>query len=187
MATPRSQRIGIWIIAIVMAVGTFLSFYVMALGMENQQVDQAKALKDYNEQQKLASQLNAENSEGFGDYTARKFDADKVTELAVEVLKEGDGAVVKSTDTLNTSYFGWLSDGTIFDSSKKKETADVPIDLSLSGVIQGWTEGLAGQKVGSVVRLTIPAAQAYSTQGSGIIPADAPLEFIVEIHSAKEA
>jgi FKBP-type peptidyl-prolyl cis-trans isomerase len=187
MATPRSQRIGIWIIAIVMAVGTFLSFYVMALGMQNQQIDQEKAQREYSEQQKLAAQLNAENSEALEGYSSRKFDADKVTELAVEVLKEGEGAVVKTSDTLSTSYFGWLSDGTIFDSSKKKSTADAPIELSLSGVIRGWTEGLAGQKVGSIVRLTIPADQAYSSQESGIIPANSPLEFIVQIHSAKEA
>jgi peptidylprolyl isomerase len=187
MATPRSQRIGIWIIAIVMAVGTFLSFYVMALGMQNQQADQAKALEDYNEQQKLSSKLNAENSEALDGYESRKFDADKVTQLTVEVLKEGDGKVIKTTDTLNTSYFGWMSDGTIFDSSKKKSAADTPIDFSLSQVIRGWTDGLAGQKIGSIVRLTIPADQAYGSTGSGIIPANAPLEFIVEIHSAKEA
>ena len=187
MATPRSQRIGIWVIAIVMAVGTFLSFYVMALSMQNQQTDEAKAVKEYQEQQVAAAKLNAENSEALTGYSARKFDAKSVTELKVEVLKEGTGAVVKSTDTLNTSYFGWLSDGTIFDSSKKKDTADAAIDFALSGVISGWTKGLTGQKVGSTVRLTIPSEQAYSTTGSGIIPANAPLEFIVQIHSAKEA
>ena len=54
--------------------------------------------------------------------------------------------------------------------------------MSLSGVIKGWTEGLTGVKVGSTVRLTIPADKAYGAQGSGIIPANAPLEFIVQVH-----
>ena len=185
MATPKSQRIGIWIIAIVMAVGTFLSFYVMALGMQNSQADQAKALSEYNEQQKLAAQLNADNSEALTGYAAQKFTASDITELKVEVLVEGTGAVVKKTDTVNASYFGWTADGVIFDSSKKKSTDDAPIDFSLAKVISGWTNGVAGQKVGSTIRLSIPAAQAYGTQASGIIPANSPLEFIVSIHSVK--
>lgn len=185
MSTPRSQRIGIWVIAIVMVVGTFLSFYVMALNMDNQQKDYAKQLEDYQSQQKLASQLNASNSEALTGYAARTFDAKSITELKVEVLSEGSGATVKATDTINSSYFGWLSTGVIFDSSKKKSTADAPIDFSLTGVIKGWTQGLTGQKVGSVVRLSIPADLAYGSQESGIIPASSPLEFIVEIHSIK--
>ena len=185
MATPKSQRIGIWIIAIVMAVGTFLSFYVMALGMQNTQADQTQALKDYNEQQKLAAQLNADNSEALAGYAARTFTASDITELKVEVLAEGTGAVIKTTNTVNASYFGWTADGVIFDSSKKKSTDDAPIDFSLAEVISGWTNGLAGQKVGSTVRLSIPADKAYGTQASGIIPANSPLEFIVTVHSVK--
>ncbi len=182
MATTTSQRIGIWVIAIVLAAGTLGSFLVMALSIQNQSIDQAVQLKAYQDQQKQYAQLNADNSEALSGYSARKFDASKVTKLKVETLKSGTGVAVKSTDSINSSYFGWLSDGTIFDSSKKKNTADAPLTFSLSGVITGWTQGLTGVKVGSVVRLTIPADLAYSTTGSGIIPANAPLEFIVEIH-----
>ncbi len=190
MATPKSQRIGIWIIAIVMVLGTLGSFLVMALSVQNQstdniaqQAEQEKQYKEYMEQQKLASQLNADNSEGFGGYSTRTFDASSVTKLNVEVLTAGDGEVLKSTNKIKCSYFGWTSDGKIFDSSKKKNSEDAPIEFSLSGVIKGWTDGLTGQKVGSTVRLTIPADQAYGSTGSGIIPADAPLEFIVKIIS----
>jgi len=59
--------------------------------------------------------------------------------------------------------------------------------LSLSGVIAGWTQGLTGVKVGSVVRLTIPASLAYGSTAEGVIPADSPLEFIIEVHSASAA
>jgi peptidylprolyl isomerase len=54
-------------------------------------------------------------------------------------------------------------------------------------VIKGWTDGLAGQRVGSTVKLTIPADQGYGATGSGIIPANAPLQFIVVIHSIQPA
>lgn len=185
MATARSQRVGIWIIAVVLTMGTLGSFLVMALSVQNQAADQTaqqKAYTDYLAQQKSASQRNADNSEGFSGYTSRTFDANTVSKLKVEVLKEGTGEVVKATDSINSSYFGWLADGTIFDSSKKKGADDKPLTFSLGGVIAGWTEGLTGVKAGSVVRLTIPAAKAYGAQGSGVIPSNAPLEFIVDIH-----
>lgn len=178
MATPKSQRIGIWIIAIVLTVGTLGSFLVMGLSVNNQKIDQAAAQKQYDDY--LASQKA--NNEGIDGYKPAAFDKN-VTELKVEVLKQGDGAVVTATDSINASYFGWLFDGTIFDSSKKKEASDAPITFSLGGVIAGWTEGLTGQKVGSIVKLTIPAAKAYGAQSNASIPANSPLEFIVEIHS----
>lgn len=188
MATPKSQRIGIWIITIVMSIGTIGSFMVIVLSMQNasQDTSVASTYEDYLkqlEEQKQAAQDNADNSKALDGYEARKFDSSKVSSLGVETLKEGDGAEIQSTDTINVSYFGWTSDGVIFDSSTKKDTnEDTPITFALSGVITGWQEGLAGVKAGSVVRLTIPSDEAYGSTGSGIIPADAPLEFIVEIH-----
>lgn len=186
----RAQRIGIWIIAIVMTIGTIGSFLVMILANDNAKIDQAQQEKEYaaqleadQKQQAAAAKVNADNSEPFGGYSAEPFDASSVTALKTEVIKEGTGDVIKATDSINASYFGWTSDGKIFDSSKKKDaTEDSPIAFSLSGVISGWTEGLTGVKVGSVVRLIIPADKAYGTSRSGIIPANAPLEFIVEIH-----
>lgn len=44
MATPRSQRVGIWIIAIVLTVGTLGSFLVMVLGIQNQSTFKEKYL-----------------------------------------------------------------------------------------------------------------------------------------------
>ena len=185
MATPRSQRIGIWIIAIVLTIGTLGSFLVMALSVQNNAADQAqqqKAYDDYLAQQKVAAQLKADNSEALTGYTTNTFDPASVTKLEIEILKDGTGESVKATDSINASYFGWTSDGKIFDSSKEKGVDDKPATFSLSGVITGWTEGLTGVKAGSTVRLTIPADKAYGAQGSLIIPANSPLEFIVQIH-----
>lgn len=194
MATPKAQRIGIWIITIVLGLGTLGSFVVMGLSMQNQKIDQATQQKDYaeqmkqyQEQQKVAAQENATKSEALEGYSAAVFDAASVTTLQVETLVEGDGAAVKATDTIKASYFGWTSDGKIFDSSKKKDTADAPISFSLSGVIKGWTEGLTGVKVGSVVKLTIPSDKAYGETGSGTIPANSPLVFIVKVDSIEAA
>lgn len=183
MATPKSQRIVIWVIAIVLTLGTLMSFLVIALSMQNQKTDTEKATAQQEEQQKLIAQMQAANAEPLTGYSARTFDAAAATELKVEVLVEGSGEVIKATDKINSSYFGWTSDGKIFDSSKKKGSDDAPIAFSLTGVITGWTEGLTGQKVGSVVRLTIPSDKAYGAKESGAIPANSPLEFIVQIHN----
>jgi FKBP-type peptidyl-prolyl cis-trans isomerase len=188
MATPKSQRIGIWIIAIVLMLGTFGSFLVMALSVQNKAIDTANQKQEYDkyvEQQKVVAKLNADNSDALTGYTARTFDATSVAKLSVEVLVAGTGATLKSSDTVKCSYFGWTSDGKIFDSSKKKSSEDSPAEFPLTGVISGWTEGLTGQKVGSAIRLTIPSNKAYGASGSGIIPANAPLEFIVIINSVK--
>lgn len=184
MATPKSQRIGILIIAAVMLIGTFGSFMAIIFSMQNSSsgASDSQAYEDYLKEQKIAAQLNADNSEALTGYETRTFDADKAETLSVEVLKNGDGEQVESTDSVKVSYFGWTSDGKIFDSSKKKGADDAPISFALSDVISGWSEGLAGVKAGSIVRLTIPADKAYGALGSGIIPANAPLEFIVQVH-----
>lgn len=138
----KAQRIGIWIIAIVMTVGTIGSFAVIILQNDNQKIDDASAAaqqQEYIAQLEAYQKEQAAKSEPFGGYSTRTFDPATATELKVEVLKEGTGEVVKSTDSINASYFGWTPDGAIFDSSKKKDVEDAPVTFSLSGVIAGWT------------------------------------------------
>lgn len=187
MATSKAQQIGIWVIAGVLTVGTIGSFVIGILANDNQKKDtatQQSQYEAYQEQQKKAAADNAANSVALEGYSAEAFDAASVTSLQKDILVDGTGDEVKATDSINASYFGWLSDGTIFDSSTKKDTGkDTPITFSLGGVIKGWTDGLTGQRVGSTVKLTIPADLAYGATGSGSIPANAPLVFIVVINS----
>lgn len=187
MATTKAQQIGIWIIAITLTVGTVMSFVAIILSNENQRTQTTREAEDYQKQIEELQRQQAASTEPLEGYSADGFEGETVDKLAVEVLKEGDGAEVKSSDSIKASYFGWLSDGTIFDSTKRKDTADAPASFSLSQVIKGWTNGLTGQKVGSTVRLTIPASEGYGSTGSGMIPADAPLKFVVTIHSIETA
>ena len=191
MATSKVQQVGIWIIAVVLTVGTIGSFIVLILANDNkvsdtakQKADYTKQLAAYTAQQKIAAKTNANNSVAISGYSAQAFDATSATALQKEILVTGTGDEVKSSDSIKASYFGWTSDGIIFDSSSKKDTnTDTPITFSLASVIKGWTNGLAGQRVGSTVKLTIPSDQAYGATGSGTIPPNAPLQFIVVIHS----
>ncbi len=191
MSTSRAQRIGIWIIAVAMTVGTVASFVAIVLSNQNQQqstsrqqADQKRLLEEYQKQQteRLAS------LEAIDGQTVAPFDAASATAVKTDVISEGTGEAVSATSTINASYTGWLSDGKIFDSSKVKNTADAPVTFSLQQVIKGWTEGLAGQKVGSLVKLTIPADKGYGAAGSPpTIPANAPLQFYVKINSIQPA
>lgn len=181
MATKTSQRIAIWIIAIVMTAGTIGSFVVIVLANNNQKIDQENAAA----QQQKAVDAYMTSNKPLPGYEATKFDKASVTDLKAETLKEGDGAVVKADSTIVANYFGWTSDGKIFDSTNKNGTV-TPATFSLSGVIPGWTQGLTGVKAGSVVRLTIPASLAYGNAGSPpTIGQNEPLKFIVEIKSIK--
>ncbi|MEO5950047.1 MAG: FKBP-type peptidyl-prolyl cis-trans isomerase [Candidatus Saccharimonadales bacterium] len=188
MATPKGQRIGIWIIAIALCVGTLGGFAVMILGTGNAKIDQAaqqKAVADQTAQQEAASIAHAASSKPLDGYSAAAFDKASVTALGVEVVKEGDGAAVAADSTIVADYFGWTSDGKIFDSTNQDGT-NTSATFSLAQVIQGWTKGLNGVRVGSTVKLTIPADLAYGTAGSPpTIGASEPLQFIVTVKSIK--
>jgi FKBP-type peptidyl-prolyl cis-trans isomerase FkpA len=100
--------------------------------------------------------------------------------LVYQSLKEGTGAQPKASDTVKVHYRGTLLDGKEFDSSHKRGT---PAEFPLNRVIPCWTEGVAMMKVGGKAKLTCPPAIAYgaSGAGNGLIPANATLNFEVEL------
>ena len=108
------------------------------------------------------------------------------TELIVEPLIEGDGAVVEAGQTIAVKYSGWLTDGTLFDSAWDENADSEPVVFGIGSgqVIDGWDEGLVGQKVGSRVLLVIPSDMGYGETGSGTIPGDSTLVFVVDILDA---
>ena len=174
----NAQRIIIWIIAVVMAVGTLGSFFIFMLPAANKPVATQAEIDAQKQQQEYQDSLKP--LEG---YMAEQFDADSVTELKTEDLVTGDGTEVTEESTISANYFGWTSDGKIFDSTNSDGTTN-PVQFSLKEVIEGWSKGLAGSKQGSVRKLTIPAEQAYGKETNGMSPAG-PLMFIVEIKEVK--
>ena len=102
--------------------------------------------------------------------------------LAYIHLKKGDGKQKPSPNAVVTvHYTGWLSDGTMFDSSVARNQT---ISFSLQQVIAGWTEGVQLMVVGDKMRFWIPENLAY--QGRAGMPAGM-LVFDVELISFKES
>ena len=99
--------------------------------------------------------------------------------LQYEVLVEGNGKKPKATDKVRCHYEGTLIDGTVFDSSYKRNE---PAVFGLNQVIAGWTEGVQLMSEGAKYRFYIPYLLAYGEGGAGgMIPPYATLIFDVEL------
>lgn len=105
--------------------------------------------------------------------------------LRYQLIKEGSGAKAEKGQTVSVHYKGQLADGTVFDSSYKRNQ---PIDFALGvgQVIPGWDEGIGLLKVGDKARFVIPSHLAYGSAGAGgVIPPDATLIFDVELMNVR--
>jgi FKBP-type peptidyl-prolyl cis-trans isomerase len=187
--TKLSQRVIIWIIAIVMGGGTILTYVVVIVAQQDPasdptQIAYQKYLKNLEEQQAKVDATSTCQSVArdnplvnIDTYKAEAFD-NNVTELKVETLQDGTGEPATADNCVDVNYKGWNTKGEIFDSGSY---AVVP---SSGLVIPGWSVGLVGLKVGGIYKLTIPAEMAYGETGSGDkIPPNEPLVFIIEVVS----
>ena len=105
---------------------------------------------------------------------------DSVPELQITDTVVGTGDEVPEGAKITAHYTGALvKDGTIFQSSH--DFGD-PITFPLNGVIEGWTKGVPGMKVGGIRRLVIPPQLAYgSVRAAANIPPNSDLVFDIEL------
>jgi peptidylprolyl isomerase len=103
------------------------------------------------------------------------------TALVIQPLIKGTGAEVTADQTLTVNYSLFLWDGTPVESSFD---SGEPATFALNQVIPGWTEGLAGQTVGSQVLLVVPPDKGYGAEDKGNIPPNSTLIFVVDILGA---
>ncbi|HOA46617.1 MAG TPA: FKBP-type peptidyl-prolyl cis-trans isomerase [Paludibacteraceae bacterium] len=109
------------------------------------------------EQKSAGEKFLAENAKKAGVITT-------ASGLQYEILKEGRGQKPTATDKVKVHYHGTLLDGTVFDSSVKRNT---PASFGVNQVIKGWVEALQLMPVGSKWKLYIPQELAYGAHGAG--------------------
>ena len=116
------------------------------------------------------------------DVAAAPADAETMASgLAHKVLQAGTGEQHPGPrSNVTVHYTGWLTDGTMFDSSVAR---GAPASFPLNRVIAGWTEGLQLMVVGEKRRFWIPASIGYGDRGGGggLIPGGAMLVFDIEL------
>ena len=105
--------------------------------------------------------------------------------LRYQIIQKGNGKPAEAGKMVSVHYKGQLADGTVFDSSYKRNQ---PLDfqVGVGQVIAGWDEGIGLLKVGDKARFVIPSDLGYGSRGAGgVIPPDAILIFDVELMDVK--
>jgi len=98
--------------------------------------------------------------------------------LVITPIVRGTGPAVRKGQTITVNYvlIAYASGRPI--ESSWDSGGPVPMVVGTGHLIEGWDRGLPGQRVGSRVRLDVPAALAYG-------PSRGDLRFVIDILAAK--
>lgn len=126
--------------------------------------------------------ITAVNKKTEADFLAKNLTKEGVVKTASGlqyIIREAGNATKPGPqDTVVVRYKGTLPDGSVFD----EVAADAdPIELTLDGVIKGWTEGLQLVGEGGKINLVIPSELGYGENGTRGIEPNTPLTFEVEV------
>jgi peptidylprolyl isomerase len=108
--------------------------------------------------------------------------------LVISDLVVGTGAEAKGSDTVDVKYVGaFYESGEEFDTSWGSQPGD-KIAFPLNRVIPGFSQGIAGMKVGGRRQVTVPSDLGYGPQGSPpTIPPNATLVFVIDLVGRRPA
>jgi len=105
--------------------------------------------------------------------------------LRYQIIQKGTGKKAEKGNMVSVHYKGQLVDGTVFDSSYKRNEP-IDFEVGVGQVISGWDEGILLLQVGDKARLVIPSDLGYGSRGAGgVIPPNATLIFDVELMAIK--
>ena len=100
-----------------------------------------------------------------------------------EVLDTGTFNLLQLGDIVTVHYTGRFLDGSVFDSSRNR---GAPLRFRVGDLIPAWNLVLQRVRPGARVRILTPSDLAYgaeglvSPRGDTLVPADTPLEFLIE-------
>ena len=165
MLGPMTNKVVIWVVAIIIILGAGYFIY-----------------KTYSGSQLAQQQQQAQQQASTTQPVVQARD-----------VSVGTGAQAEPGSVVSVLYIGKLSDGTVFDSSemhKDPKTGQVPpltFQLGAQGLIAGFQIGVNGMKEGGERLLAVPPEFGYGAQdvkdqaGKVIIPANSTLVFDVKL------
>lgn len=196
LKTSPKQRVFIILIAVLM-VGSIVASYsaIVISGSQGassdttSQVDEAKVAeyqKAYEEKVakfKEATKGDFDKFIGYEKDVVKAYNEAGANEPGVKTNDLSKGSGDKVTDDNYLAYYvGWCADESIFDSSF--DSNDNPtgfakiLDPSL-GMIEGWSAGVEGMRLGGIREITIPGELAYGDQMEICGGYNKPLKFLV--------
>ena len=161
-----------------------ISVKINAVGDKAKAFDAAKAFEDFNKSKADRIKKEKENelkmlkdlSKGFSKTSSG---------LLYKFEKENNSHKPSNGNKVKVHYKGMLLDGTVFDSSFKRNQP-IEFTLGVGQVIKGWDEGISLLGIGDKASFIIPSDLAYGASGAGgVIPPNATLIFEVELISAE--
>lgn len=102
------------------------------------------------------------------------------TGIRYDILESGSGEKAKAGDMVSVLYVGRLLNGQTFDQVNDREKP-FRFRLGRGHVIQGWDQVLQLMRPGDKWVVIIPSELAYGSRGTGRIPRDATLVFMMEL------
>ncbi len=202
LKTSLWQRIVIIIVAILLLSSTVLTymFIVMSSNSGKQSNEERVAALEEEltakgkEIETAAEALSPKHFDELLSYQkqVKSFNAARANseKLQIEDLKEGTGKQLTEGDTDYMAYYiGWCPDGSILDSSFNYEDEEHKTNpkslksplIQPSSLIEGWTQGVVGMKLGGVRQLSVPGEMAYgdSVGDKYCGMSNAPLRYVV--------
>ncbi|HYC04489.1 MAG TPA: FKBP-type peptidyl-prolyl cis-trans isomerase [Azospirillaceae bacterium] len=100
--------------------------------------------------------------------------------VVYKVLRPGKGVPPNARlfDEVRVHYEGKLIDGTVFDSSYRRDEASL---FRLDKLVRGWQEVIPLMKIGEKVEMVVPAEMGYGAKGKGTVPPGATMVFTMEL------
>ncbi|WP_017257231.1 FKBP-type peptidyl-prolyl cis-trans isomerase [Pedobacter arcticus] len=94
------------------------------------------------------------------------------------IITPGTGTAITSTAaSVKVAYTGNLLTGSVFDSA----TNSSPLTINIASTIEGWRIAVPLIKAGGKIKLYIPSRYGYGATPSNGLPANAILEFEIEL------
>lgn len=153
---------------------------ILRVGSEAKDFNAIEAFRTFEgaREKRIAAEREAQRAEL--DKLSAGFEETK-SGLRYQIIQKGTGKKAVAGQQVSVHYKGQLADGTVFDSSYKRNQ---PLDfqVGVGQVISGWDEGICLLHVGDKARFVIPSDLGYGSRGAGgVIPPNATLIFDVEL------